>query len=135
MAKTKETEIPTINLLSNGTSLKGDLNLSGDFRIDGILIGTINCKGRVVVGETGSVEGEILCQNADFSGKIKAHVKVSELLTLKETAKFSGDITTKKLAIEPGAQFSGTCHMEGMEKSNIHTSQPIENKRPETNPQ
>lgn len=135
MAKSKETEMPTINLLSNGTSLKGDLNLSGDFRIDGVLNGTINCKGRVVVGETGSVEGEIVCQNADFSGKIKAQVKVSELLTLKESAKFTGDITTKKLAIEPGAQFSGTCQMEGMEKENIHPKATVESQRSQASPQ
>ena len=65
-----------------------------------------------MVGPTGKIDGEIQCQNADFSGEIKATVKVSELLTLKETARFSGDITTGKLAIEPGAKFSGTCTME-----------------------
>ena len=112
MSKPKETEVPSINLLGAGTVVKGEIKLNGDFRIDGIFIGSINCKGKVVVGNTGVVEGEIICQNADFSGEVKATVKVAELLTLKESAKFTGDITTNKLAIEPGAKFSGQCVMD-----------------------
>ena len=112
MSKPKETEVPSINLLGAGTVVKGEIKLNGDFRIDGVFIGSINCKGKVVVGSTGVVEGEIICQNADFSGEVKATVKVAELLTLKESAKFTGDITTNKLAIEPGAKFSGQCVMD-----------------------
>jgi len=112
MAKVKEQEIPSINLLGSGTTVKGDIKLAGDFRIDGTLIGNIDCKGKVVVGSSGVIEGEINCQNADFSGIVKAQVKVAELLTLKESARFSGDIVTNKLAIEPGAKFSGSCQME-----------------------
>ncbi len=112
MSKPKETEVPSINLLSSGTVVKGEIKLNGDFRIDGMFIGSINCKGKIVVGASGVIEGEIICQNADFSGEVKATVKVAELLTLKESAKFTGDITTNKLAIEPGAKFSGQCVME-----------------------
>ena len=112
MSKPKETEIPSINLLGSGTVVKGEIKLNGDFRIDGMFIGSINCKGKVVVGTTGVIEGEIICQNADFSGEVKATVKVAELLTMKESAKFTGDITTNKLAIEPGAKFSGNCVMD-----------------------
>ena len=112
MSKPKETEVPSINLLSSGTIVKGEIKLEGDFRIDGTFNGSIHCKGKVVVGVTGSIDGEINCQNADFSGEVKGIVKVAELLTLKETARFTGDITTNKLAIEPGAKFSGNCIMD-----------------------
>jgi len=113
MVKNKEEEVPSLNLLSAGTVVKGEIRLNGDFRLAGTFIGTINCKGKVVVGPTGNIEGEIICQNADFSGEVKATVKVAELLTLKETARYTGDITTNKLSIEPGAKFSGNCIMEG----------------------
>jgi len=121
MVKNKEVEVPSINLLGSGTIVKGEIKLSGDFRIDGTFIGSIQCKGKVVVGPTGTIEGEINCQNADFSGEIKATVKVAELITLKESAKFTGDITTNKLAIEPGAKFSGNCTMES---TGIRVNQP-----------
>jgi cytoskeletal protein CcmA (bactofilin family) len=112
MSKNREPEMPIINILGTGTVVKGEIQVNGDFRIDGTLNGNIHCKGKVVVGTTGKIDGEIVCQNADFSGDVKANVRVAELLTLKETANFSGEITTGKLAIEPGAKFSGTCKME-----------------------
>jgi cytoskeletal protein CcmA (bactofilin family) len=111
MAKNFEQESPSINLIGAGTVIKGDINSNGDIRIDGTLIGSVNSKGKLVVGNTGIIEGEVNCQNADFSGTIKAAVTVTELLSLKATAKLNGDVITNKLAIEPGAIFSGSCSM------------------------
>lgn len=112
MAKANEFEAPTINIIGNGTTLKGDIISDGDFRIDGSLIGSITSKAKVIIGTTGIVEGEIKCNNGDFSGTIKANVFVSEMLALKATSKLSGNIHVGKLSIEPGAQFSGNCKME-----------------------
>lgn len=111
MAKTTNGEVQSVNMLGAGTTIKGDIQSNGDFRIDGILLGSIQSKGKIVIGETGNVEGEVTCRNADVSGKVKAQITVSELLTLKATARLSGEITTSKLSIEPGAKFSGTCNM------------------------
>ena len=101
----------TINFLGAGTSISGDIISNGDFRIDGNLKGTIKSKGKVVVGASGKIEGEITCQNADVSGEIIAKIIVHELLSLKSSARLQGDIFTNKLAIEPGAKFTGTCNM------------------------
>jgi len=111
MSKATIAETPSVNIIGNGTDIIGDINSNGDFRIDGMLKGTIKSAGKVVVGSTGKVEGEIICQNADISGEVKAHLKVHELLSLKASAVVSGDIMTNKLAIEPGAVFTGACSM------------------------
>jgi len=115
MSKTTIIETPSVNIIGNGTDIIGDINSNGDFRIDGFLKGTIKSSGKVVVGSTGKVEGEIICQNADISGEVKAHLKVHELLSLKASAVVSGDIMTNKLAIEPGAVFTGACSMGNQE--------------------
>lgn len=114
MAKIYEQESPAINLIGSGTVIKGDVTSNGDIRIDGTLNGSVHSKGKLVVGPTGNIEGEIVCQNADLSGIIKAQVNVSELLSIKATAKLTGDVITNKLAIEPGAVFSGSCSMSNM---------------------
>lgn len=111
MAKNGLIDSPSRNSIGNGTIIKGDIESDGDFRIDGELTGTIRTKGKVVIGSTGKVEGEIFCQNADIEGLANANMNVSELLTLKETARLNGNVSTSKLAIEPGAQFLGTCKM------------------------
>jgi cytoskeletal protein CcmA (bactofilin family) len=111
MAKTNGTENGTVNLIGTGTIIQGDVKSDGDFRIDGTLIGSIESKGKIVVGTTGSIEGEVKCKNADVSGKMSANIFVSQLLSLKATSSFSGEVKTGKLAIEPGAKFTGTCQM------------------------
>jgi cytoskeletal protein CcmA (bactofilin family) len=111
MAKTLNGETQSVNMLGSGTTIKGDIQSNGDFRIDGTLIGSIQSKGKIVIGQSGHLEGEMNCSNADISGQVKAQVMVTELLTLKASAKLSGEITTSKLSIEPGAKFSGTCNM------------------------
>ena len=112
MAKNMETDHSSINLIGAGTTIKGEVTSSGDIRIDGKLIGPVTSKGKIIVGNTGVVEGEIYCQNADFFGKIDAKVEVEELLSLKSTARLTGEISSDKLAIEPGAVFTGSCTME-----------------------
>ncbi len=112
MAKSNDADHASINLIGAGTTIKGEVKSNGDIRIDGTLIGQVYTKGKIIVGNTGVIEGEIYCQNADFSGNIKAKVEVSELLSMKATSRLRGEIVTNKLAIEPGARFTGNCTMD-----------------------
>jgi cytoskeletal protein CcmA (bactofilin family) len=109
---TKNNEIDSsINIVSIGTDVTGDIKLTGDIRIDGSVKGNLNTKGKVVIGPTGKVYGEIVCKNTEISGLIEGRIVVGQLLVLKATSKILGDIETSKLSIEPGAIFSGTCKM------------------------
>ena len=111
MAKYNETDNSTINLISNGTDITGDIKSNGDIRIDGTLKGNLNTKGKVVIGPTGKVSGEVICKNSEVSGIVEGKIIVGQLLNLKASSKISGDIVTVKLSIEPGAIFSGNCKM------------------------
>jgi cytoskeletal protein CcmA (bactofilin family) len=101
----------TINLISNGTDITGDIICNGDIRIDGSVTGTLNTKGKIVIGPTGKIKGEVICKNSEISGTIEGKVTVNQLLNLKSSCKILGDISTSKLSIEPGAKFSGNCKM------------------------
>ncbi|MDR1403253.1 MAG: polymer-forming cytoskeletal protein [Tannerellaceae bacterium] len=99
------------NALAFGTTVKGDVTTDGDFRLDGRLEGTISCGGKIVIGETAEVEGDIISVNAEIFGKVVGSIKTSEVLVLKPTAIIKGIITTQALVVEPSAKFSGTCNM------------------------
>ena len=103
--------IETINTIGAGTIVTGDIQSKGDIRLDGILKGSVNTSGKVVLGKEGIIEGDVICNSADISGTIKAKITVSQLLSLKATAKLNGEIITNKLSIEPGAAFTGSCSM------------------------
>lgn len=118
MAKSNgENENTTINLISQGTEITGDIKSNGDIRIDGILTGTLFIRGKVVIGATGKVKGEVSCKNSEISGSVEGKVTVSQLLNLKASSTIQGDIVTSKLAIEPGARFTGTCKMNETEEN------------------
>lgn len=106
-----ETDNNTINLISQDTEIMGDVKSNGDIRIDGSLTGNLSTKGKVVIGTTGKINGEVTCKNSEVSGSIEGKITVNHLLNLKASSKITGDIITAKLAIEPGARFTGTCKM------------------------
>lgn len=106
-----ETPSQNINLISAGTKITGDIIAEGDIRIDGSLKGNIKSKGRLVIGNSGSIEGEILCGTIEISGNFKGKISAAELLTMKSTAVVTGDIIATRLAVEPGSLFTGNCQM------------------------
>jgi cytoskeletal protein CcmA (bactofilin family) len=112
-----ETDNTTINLISNGTEITGDVKSNGDIRVDGFLSGNLSTKGKVVIGPTGKVKGEVYCKNSEVSGAVEGRISVSQLLTLKSDSKVTGDIITFKLSIEPGAKFTGNCKMSESENN------------------
>ena len=99
------------NRVLAGTSIEGEIKSDGDMRIDGRLKGNISISGKLVIGENGKVEGEVRCTNANVSGTLEGKVEVVELLSLAASAKVMGDVITGKLAVEPGAEFTGSCSM------------------------
>lgn len=111
MAKTYEVENKLPNMIGPGTKITGDIDTNGDIRIDGIIEGSVQSKGKIVIGNNGSIKGKVKCTNAEIAGEMNGEIEVMELLSLKATSKLMGDIKTNKLSIEPGAIFSGTCTM------------------------
>ncbi len=99
------------NLIGTGTTIKGDIESSGDIRIDGHLIGSLKSNGKVVIGQTGVMEGDLNCKQAEISGAVKGIITTEELTALKSTSKVEVDLNTKQLLIEVGAQFTGKCVM------------------------
>jgi len=114
--KNGDSEFGAHNQIAVGTEIQGDIKTDGVLRIDGSLTGSIQSTGKLVVGPSGSVEGTIVCNSANISGEVKGKITVKEQLTLQASAKLHGEVATGKLAIEPGAVFSGSCSMGGIVK-------------------
>ena len=113
MAKEVVTQGTEHNTLAFGTKVVGEIQAENNFRIDGTVEGTIVCKGKVIIGTKGVMEGTLTCVSAEVLGYFKGKIYVSDTLSLKSTAKVEGEIRTKTLSIEPNAIFIGTCDMAG----------------------
>lgn len=101
------------NRIVEGTTIKGDIEAIADIRIDGIIVGNVTIKGRLVLGPVAKITGNITCENAEIEGEITGDVVVKELLTIKSSAKVKGDIQVGRLSVEPGAEFQVNCQMKG----------------------
>ncbi|MDQ7916567.1 polymer-forming cytoskeletal protein [Mesonia sp. MT50] len=105
------------NKISQGTTFKGDIQAQGGFRVEGTLEGTLITTGKVVIGKSGIIKGEMKCENADVEGSFSGKLKVNSALLLKSTAQIDGEVITGKLSIEPGADFNATCAMKSSVKN------------------
>ena len=101
-----------LNSLVKGTTVEGTITSENDIRVDGVIKGILTCKAKVIIGPTGYIDGEVRCQNAMIEGKFTGKLRVSELLSVKETAEVLGDVTTSKLLVNAGAIFNVTCNMK-----------------------
>ncbi len=99
------------NRIEKNTVIKGDITSQADFRIDGKLEGNVKTSGKVVIGKDGLIKGKVECVNADIEGNFNGELYVSELLSLKGSAKIEGTVNVAKLAVEPGATFNASCTM------------------------
>jgi cytoskeletal protein CcmA (bactofilin family) len=100
------------NRIVEGTTIKGDIVSQADFRLDGELTGNFISKGKIVIGPTGVVNGDIKCKNADIEGRFNGKIEVDEQLNVKAKAHIVGEVIVGKLSVEPGAEFSATCVMK-----------------------
>jgi cytoskeletal protein CcmA (bactofilin family) len=101
------------NVIAKNTTFVGEIKSDGDFRIDGVLEGTLKTNGRVIIGAEGLIKGTVDATNADIEGRFSGQLTVSNILTIKATSNISGDVIVGKLSVEPGATFNATCAMKG----------------------
>ncbi len=101
-----------LNRFVEGTIIKGDITTESNTRIDGELVGNLSTTGKLVIGKSGKIEGNIICANADIEGKVIGTIKVDGILVIKSTANIQGDILTSKIKIDENAIFNGKMSME-----------------------
>lgn len=104
------------NTIAQGTTFNGDLISEGDFRVEGAVSGSLTTTGKVVIGKTGTIDGILVCKNADVEGGFKGTLTVSDTLSLRASANVEGEVQIGKLAVEPGATFNANCLMKGSVK-------------------
>lgn len=113
----KENPGNAVNLLCEGTVIVGDIKTKNDIRIDGMIKGKVITSGRLVVGSTAKIEGNIDCVNVDVSGVVTGDIVASGTIVLKVPAKVVGNVSAGMISIEPGVVFNGNCQMLKKEKS------------------
>jgi len=116
--------LQSISIISTDSIIKGDMESEGDIRIDGKLIGNINCKAKIIIGQQGRVEGNLKGNQADILGTINGDIKMAGQLNLLGKSIVNGNIHVGKLQMESTVVFNGKCVMGA---NIVELAQPISN--------
>jgi len=100
-----KTSVPSI--ISADLRINGDLVCSGDVQVDGWIEGDIQSRN-IVIGEGATVHGALQAETVRICGLVNGQIKADSVV-LEKTAKVTGDVLHKTLAIEQGACLEGMC--------------------------
>ena len=70
-----------------------------------------------MIGETGKIFGNIICEDIIISGKVEGNINCSGKLQITNTGEQVGDIEVYSLVIEDGGVLRGICKMKNTEDS------------------
>jgi cytoskeletal protein CcmA (bactofilin family) len=104
--------------LGPGCLFEGNLTIpEGLTRIDGEVIGNIKGSGGLIIGESGSVKGDLSVENVVVYGKVNGNIRARSL-EIRASGRVDGDVQVQELMVEKGAIYNGKCSM-GVEGSEV----------------
>jgi cytoskeletal protein CcmA (bactofilin family) len=92
---------------SADVEITGTIKCSGPVRIDGKLDGDLNSGGDATIGKSANVKGNLSVNSITVEGTINGNITAKDRIELKSTARVTGDIKAKRLAVEDGVMFVG----------------------------
>ena len=99
------------SVIGKGTVFEGIISTKETLRVDGLVKGTINSEGTLVIGNGGKVEGTINTVNVLVGGEVEGEIFASNNVEANPTGRIFGSIHTKNLIVDEKAIFQGTCEM------------------------
>ena len=121
LGRKKETELSSQEvrtIVGPDCLFEGNLTIpEGLTRIDGEVIGNIKGNGGLIIGESGSVKGDLSIENVVVYGKVHGNIKARSL-EIRASGRVDGDVQVQELMVEKGAMYNGKCSM-GVEGSEV----------------
>jgi len=102
----------TDTFIGEGTVVEGKIVTSASLRIEGTVVGDIECQGDVVIGEKAHVRSIIAARSVFTAGRIEGCVQTKGKLTITSKGRVDGDIAVGSLHVSEGGVFRGQCAME-----------------------
>ena len=124
---TPQVDVPD-TVIGRGITLEAAL-LTGkeSVRVDGVFLGDVNLGGSLILGETGTIEGNVRGKYVIVAGHVKGNIECEGILHISSTARVYGDIKAASIIVDEGGQLSGRYQvgeastMIGMDKQPLLT--------------
>lgn len=91
------------------TELTGTLTSKSAMRIQGTVNGNVACANRLILDETGQLNGDVQATHIQIVGNASGKLEASDQLELLAPCRVHATIESPKLHIDPGVEFEGEC--------------------------
>lgn len=102
-------------LISEGCVIDGGIKAPAFARIDGQITGDVAVDEGLILGEKGTITGNVITKEIVVYGTITGDIQTSSL-EIRATGKITGTITTQTLLVETGGVYNGLLSMGVVEK-------------------
>lgn len=100
------------SVIARDVTVHGGLSASDSMRIEGKVEGDVTISESLILGRDAVINGAVKAANAAIAGEVNGNIDAAGgLVTLSDTARVKGDITTDKIVIDENAYFTGKCIM------------------------
>ena len=110
-------------IITEGSFIKGEMELSCALYIDGNFEGAIRSSASVTVGRNGKIDGDVLAKKLVIQGTVKGSAE-ADRIEIHADGKMEGSVTSSELVIEAQAVFEGDSHFKARETSKTKTKKP-----------
>lgn len=113
-----------LSIISAGMKVTGDIESTGVIRVDGHVEGAIRGTRQLLLGKTGSIQGDIHADEAVLAGTVVGKVVATQRVEVQGSCSIQGDIHTKSVVVLEGGVINGTVRMDGAGKPSARSSTP-----------
>ena len=114
MSKDNQTMQPprdgVISIIGPGMRVIGDCETEGTLRIEGTVEGTVRAGKAVVIGKDGSVQGDVMTQDAVIGGRVSGTIIAESRLELQATCIIEGEIRARRIKLDEGGRVNGNVY-------------------------
>jgi cytoskeletal protein CcmA (bactofilin family) len=97
-----------LSLIGEGITVVGSMDFgNGEVRLDGRLEGKILGPGTLIIGEKGSLQGEVDVGALVLHGRVDGIVVASDSIRITRTGQLCGRVHAVRFIMEEGAIFEG----------------------------
>lgn len=98
-------------VIASGCVVRGDIETTSPLKIEGEILSSKIVGDRIVIGETGKVEGRIEAREIKISGKVVGDVRCSERVEITGSGAIEGNVDSPRLVIAEGGTLRGSTQM------------------------
>ena len=111
----------TVTLIASGTSVWGGVQFAHQLYVNGQVEGDVRSlndddEATIVIGESGSVRGDILVPNVVINGRVQGNVHASGRIELGVRAEVRGNVHYRLMEMHLGARVEGQLLHHGFDE-------------------